>query len=377
MTWPIPKLKLIAYPKPISLRIWMPILAVVAAGSAAAVLLLWPQGRPTQTLEFWLVLIGAPLVACALTFGWKLDSWENHQTHAEESELEQQQIMERWRGWCRRQLHIAGAKALLPVAEGITAFADPGASFLVNKERAVGFAWSKGRSAAVRRNRVLHLIAREFASALRSRREMPVTLMLDDALIEQEQDWATDLQRMFRRVLPDVVFHVETRPAVDGVRWLMRQVDLAHPVPQLVIAAQLWPDDDEERAFSEGAAAFLLDPDAAQAARIFRPSITTRDNLKAAFAQIMHMQILPGRLVQIWSTGSEDESAAINSAIPADSEASVSQCLIDGVTGNPGSASGWIALAIALEAAQGAGPQLVVWREPASEPVYLCTVEPA
>jgi hypothetical protein len=76
MTWPIPIFSKIEYPKPISLRVWLPALVAIASGGATAVVLLWPHGKPTNTYEFWITLFGAPLVACALLFGIRLNEWD-------------------------------------------------------------------------------------------------------------------------------------------------------------------------------------------------------------------------------------------------------------------------------------------------------------
>jgi hypothetical protein len=82
MSWPIPVFPKIEYPKPISFRGWLPTLVAITSGAVAAVLLVWPHGKLTNTFQFWATLIGAPLAACALVFGWRYNEWEEAQTEA-------------------------------------------------------------------------------------------------------------------------------------------------------------------------------------------------------------------------------------------------------------------------------------------------------
>ncbi|WP_228939399.1 hypothetical protein [Paraburkholderia saeva] len=136
-------------------------------------------------------------------------------------------------------------------------------------------------------------------------------------------------------------------------------------------------DDEQEHEFSEGAAAFLITPGAAQAGFIFRPMTSTRDTLGIGLSQIKEYQVPPERLALAWFTRCEEgESTAIRSAVTTDPKDSTVERLLDKSLGLPGPASGWIALAIAMDAMHGAGPQLVAWREPESESLYLCTVSP-
>jgi len=377
MSWPIPKLKPVEYPKPVSLRVWMPLLIAIATGIAAAVLLLWPQGRPTGTAEFWSALIGAPLIACAVAFGLSIGRWEDAQTNAEEEELEQQRLGELWRGWSRRHVRVAEVAAFLPITESIGSLADAKFHLPTARGRVIGFDWAKGRSDVFRRIKLLERVAMRFADALSSQQEVIVTLMLDDASLQKADVWIKRAGHILRRAVPGVTFEVQARPAKGGAQWLAEQVDVIGTATQLVVAAQVWSERETDQKFSEGAAAFLIEPDARQVGAIYRPMITTPDALDAALAQMMRMQIGPNRLKQIWSTGCEDGAAAIRSALTADPKDSVTERLLDGFLGIPGPASGWIAMSVALEAMRGDGPQMVAWREAASEPLHLCMVLPA
>ncbi|SEI61164.1 hypothetical protein [Paraburkholderia diazotrophica] len=377
MPWPIPTLISVERPKPISIRVLLPTLAAIASGAIGAVLLLWPHGKPTQTIQFWSLLIGAPLAACALAFGLTLNRWEAQQTVAEESEREQQRIVKLWRDWCRRHLRVVQSEVFLPVTDEHAPFSTANSDFPMNRERAIGFPWAKERSTAFRRTRLLHLVAVRFADALKARREIAVTLMLDDLAPEQTKAWTMRVHRIFSRTVPEAVLRIETRPATGAAQWLAEQVDRGDAEPQLVVAAQLWPEDEAEHAFSEGAAAFLVEPVATQTDSVLRPMTTLPETLEAGLAQLMQMQVAPDRLTHVWSTGCDDESVAIRSALTPDPKALAEERLLDGIVGKPGPASGWIALATALAASSEAGPQLVVWREPESEPVHLCVVAAA
>ena len=355
----------------------MPTLAVIAAGAAGAALMLWPHGKPTNTLLFWATLVGAPLVACALALGFKLDHWEDEQTDAEESEKEQQRLKGMWREWTRRHLSVVDSAAFPAATDEMAKFANAKVDLPVNSGRCVTFDWVKGRATAFRRTRLLHLIARRFADALRIRGGVIVTLILDDASPTHAAVWTRQVMRIFALAAPGTTFHVEVQSAKDSVQWITRQVDTVDTATRLVIAAQLWADEDEERAFSEGAAAFLIEPGASQAGSIFRPMTSTRDTLGIGLSQIKEYQVPPERLALAWFTRCEEgESTAIRSALTQDPKDSTVERLLDKSLGLPGPASGWIALAIAMEAMRGVGPQLVAWREPASESLYLCTVSP-
>lgn len=377
MSWPIPVFTKIEYPMPISWRLWLPTLAVVAAGAAGAVLLLWPHGKSTQTFQFWGTLIGAPLVACALAFGAKLDQWEDEQTDAEESEKEQQRLAGMWCEWTRRHLCVIDTAAFPAATDEIASFARAKAELPTNNDRSVTFDWTEGRATAFRRTRLLHLIARRFADTLRLHREVVVTLMLDDASLGHDDVWTERVMRIFARLVPGTTFHVEVQSAKGSVPWITRRADTVDPATRLVIAAQLWPDGEQEHEFSEGSAAFLIAPGTSRAGLIFRPMMTTRDTLETGLAQIKDYQVPPERVALAWFTRcEEDESTAIRSALTNDPTDSTVERLLDKSLGLPGPASGWIALAIAMEAMRGAGPQLVVWREPESESLHLCTISP-
>ena len=377
MPWPIPIFTKINYPKPISLRVWLPTLVAIASGTAAAVLLLWPQGKPTNTFQFWSVLVGAPLVACALAFGIRLNDWEDEQTDAEETEKEQDRLRGMWREWSRRNMHVVDAAAFPAATNKIAKFAESKIDLPSNKERNVAFHWAKDRTAAFRRTRLLRLVAVRFAHALRKRKEVIVTVMLDDASLRQAGAWMECATHVFRRFAPGVRFRVEAQPATGGVEWITELVDRVDPAARLVIAAQLWADTKDERRFSEGAAAFLVDPGEPTAGSILRPMTCEGDTLKTGLSQIEHIQMSPDRIRQVWSTGCDkDESTAIRSALTPDAADMPTERLLDAPLGNPGPASGWIALAIAMEAMRGAGPQLVAWREPKSEALYLCAISP-
>jgi hypothetical protein len=377
MPWPIPVFSEIERPTPISLRVWLPMLAAIASGAVGAVLLLWPHGKPTNTFQFWGALVGAPLVGCALVFGLRLNRWEGEQTFAEESEKELDRLGAMWRNWTRRHLCVVDVAAFPAATDEIARFAEVNIDLPTNTDRNIAFGWAKGHAAAFRRTRLIHLVARRFGDALRTRRELVVTLMLDDTSLTQAEAWTQRVRRIFGRMLPGVMLHVEVQSATGGVRWITHLVDRIDPTTRLVIAAQLWTSEYDDQTFSEGAAAFLIDPGEAKAGSIFRPMTSTRDTLETGLAQIGQIQMSPDRLKHVWVTGCEDdESSIIPAALTPDPRDGAVDRLLDGLLGNPGPASGWVALAIAMEAMRGAGPQLVTWREPGSESLYLCTISP-
>lgn len=376
MSWPIPSFSPIEKPKPISLRVWLPTLAIIASSAVGAVLLLWPHGKPTHSLQFWGALIGAPLVACALVFGLKLDNWEDEQTDAEELEREHERLKGLWREWTRRKLCVVDVAVFPAATNEIASLVDAKVS-LKNKDRTIGFTWAQGRATALWRTRLLHLIAARFTDVLRTRQEFIVTLMLDDESLKQAEVWTNRVERILGRRAPGGTFKVEAQSATGGAQWITQLVDTVDSSTRLVIAAQFWADNGKEQKFSEGAAAFLIEPCATKTGSIFRPMTSARDPLENGLTQIKEFQTSPDGLTHVWSAGCEyADSSALRSVLKKDPKESVTEHLLDGALGNAGPASGWIALAIAMKAMRGAGPQLVAWREPASESLYLCTVSP-
>jgi hypothetical protein len=263
MSWPIPIFPKIEYPKRISLRLWFPALVAIALSAAGAVLMLWPHGKPTNTVLFWLTLCGVPVIACVLAFGVKLDHWEDDQTDAEESGKEQHRLKGLWQEWTRRNLFIVDTVAFPAATNEVVKFRESRPNLPSQTDRAVEFTRAKGRSAMFRRTRLLHLVANRFADALRNRQEVVVTLMLDTASNEDADSWTQRARYIFGRLIPSVRFRIETQLATSSVGWITDLVDRIDPAVRIVIAAQLWTDEmeEKERTFSEGAAAFLIDLD--------------------------------------------------------------------------------------------------------------------
>ncbi|KVT50307.1 hypothetical protein [Burkholderia ubonensis] len=374
MSWPIPTFGKIEQPTPISLRVWLPALLIMALGMAGAVLLLWPHGKSTHGLQFWGLLIGVPLVTCAIALGIRLDRWERKQTIAEEAEREQERIMSLWRSWSRRQVRIAASVAILPIHVPAAKLGGVDVDLPVNMGRASAFVWSKNKALELRRAKLLGQIAGALQTTLTGRKEMRVKLLLDDASTEYLRDWKAAAHEALRKIAPDCKFSVDVERAGDCASCLTQQVDLVGAAPQLIIAAQLWPDGETRHTFSEGAAALLIEPAGGQAGYVFRPMSTAANSLEAALQQLVQMQISPDRITHAWFTRCEVESGAITSALTSDSKARLIERHFDRIVGEPGPATSWIALAAALEVSHESGPHVVAWREPDDDSLYLCMV---
>ncbi|KVC64268.1 hypothetical protein WI72_07405 [Burkholderia ubonensis] len=374
MSWPIPTFRKIELPAPIALRVWLPALTAMALGMAGAVLLLWPHGKSTHGLQFWGLLIGIPLVTCVIALGVRLDRWEHEQTIAEEAQREQERIMSLWRSWSRRQVCVEASVAILPIHVPAAKLGDVDADLPVNMGRASAFDWSKNKALELRRAKLLGQIADALRTPLTSRKEMRVRLLLADASAESLRDWKAAAQDALGKIAPDCKFSVDIERAGDCASFLTQQVDLVGAAPQLIIAAQLWPDDETKQTFSEGAAALLIEPAGGRAGHVFRPMTAAANTLEAALQQLVHMQISPDRITHTWFTRCEAESGAITSALISDPKARLIERHFDHITGEPGPATSWIALATALEASHDSGPQVVAWREPDDESLHLCMV---
>ncbi|WP_241023552.1 hypothetical protein [Burkholderia sp. Ac-20365] len=375
MPWPIPTYKQIQRPKPISARTWLPALTAIALGLASSILLLWPHGKPTQGIQFWALLIGLPLVTCALAFGIRLDRWEREQTIADEAEREQARIRALWRDWCARHIRVVSALAILPIPARTATLNDANTSLPVNTGRAKSFPWTSDKTDASRRMALLSRIAADLRTSLANRQAMSIRLMLDDASLAFADAWKDAARSTFSAIMPGCNLNIEVEQATGCAQWLTEQVDIADAAPQLVIAAQIWTDGEPQHNFSESAAALLIDPAATPASGIFRPIIVGNDTLEADLSQLQEMQIAPAELTHVWFSRCDDESAAMTASLASGSN--VIERQIDNIVGIPGPATSWVALATALEAAQGTGVHLVAWRESGDDRLNLCMIAPS
>ncbi|MXN80085.1 hypothetical protein GR157_35900 [Burkholderia sp. 4701] len=374
MSWPIPTLTSVSYPKPPDLRVWVPGLLALAVGAAGAVLLLWPHGKSTHGLQFWGLLIGAPLVTCVIALGIRLDRWEREQTVAEEVEREQERIMSLWRSWSRRHVCVTASVAILPILVPAAGMGEADADLPVNRGRASAFPWSKNKTLKQRREKLLDQIAEKLQATLAGRKELRVKLVVADASEESMLGWKADAEHALGKVAPGCKFKIDTEPAVDCASFLTQQVDLVGTAPHLIITAQIWPDGAAKHTFSEGAAALLIESAEEQPGRVFRPMTSTADTLDADLQQLTQMQVSPDHITHAWFTRCETESGAITAAFTSDTKARAIERPFDHIVGEPGPVTSWIALATAHEASREGKPHLVAWREPGDEVLHLCMV---
>ena len=376
MSWPIPSFKKTERPVPISLGLWLSVLVSIALASAGAVLMLWPHAKTAQGIRFWALVIGAPITACAVAFGIRLDRWEHEQTAAEEAEREQERISALWRAWSRRHLRVTASAVVLPVSVSPVQIGNATPGLPVVSGRAKGFPWTNNKPDAWRRTKLLGVIACGLQEALAEHQDLLIKVLVDRVSLASKVAWSMAVKDAFSRVAPHCRIMVEVEHATGCAELLAQQVDLFSYSPHLIIAVQFWPDNEEDPAFSEGAAALLLDAGSSPRGSLFRPLTTSRDKIESELQQFLHMQVSPEKVSRIWLTGCDDISVDIRSALTTDPKATVPERLLDGVLGIPGPATSWIALAAALEASEGSGSQLIAWREPKSEPIHLCLVTP-
>ncbi|HDR9021137.1 TPA: hypothetical protein QDB15_006480 [Burkholderia vietnamiensis] len=377
MSWPIPTLTSVSYPKPPELRVWVPGLLALAVGAAGALLLLWPHGKSTHGLQFWGLLIGAPLVSCAIALGIRLDRWEREQTAAEELEREQERIMSLWQSWCRRHVCVTASVAILPILVPAAGMREADADLPVNRGRASTFPWSKNKTLKQRREKLLNQIAEKLQVALAERKELRVKLVVADAPEESLLGWKADAEDALCRFAPACKFKIDTEPAVDCASFLTQQVDLVGTEPHLLITVQIWPDSATRHTFSEGAAALLMESADEEPGRVFRPMISTADARDADLKQLVQMQLSPDHITHAWFSRCEAESGAITAAFTTDTKVRPIERSFDHIVGEAGPATSWIALATAYEASKEGEPHLVAWREPGDEVLHLCIVRGA
>lgn len=353
-----------------------------------AVLLLWPPERPTDALAFWLLLTGAPICAFGLLFGVRLAQWEREQLIAEEGGREAARLTQLWKAWAGRHLTVHRAVAFLPIAETPGQLVAGGADLPAHVQRTIGFRWRNADNADARRETLLGLVADRFADALAGLRSVEVVLIIDHAARLQEARWTADAKRLLEAAIPGCTASVRRIDAADGIGWMEAHVDAHRKTVQLVVAAQLWADEGEH-AFSEGAAAMLVGPAAETgtlrpasqeqaAGRLLRPATWSPAGPIDDVTMMLDMQVKPSPLARIWATGlSRDASAALLMAVGTPTQDRVEAFQLDDVLGVPGPVSGWIALAIALEAGvQVQAHQLVAWQEAGGDSAHMCVVVP-
>jgi hypothetical protein len=391
MPWPVPKLLKIEHPRPISWRAWLPTLFIIASSTAGAVLLLWPHGKPTNTPAFWSLLVGVPLVVCGVVFGVVLDRWESKTVVAEEQVREQNRLVALWRSWCQRHLRASAAVAITPVAS--IKFVNADSDLPVNKDRARGLVWRGGKVESERYGKVVSDLAAGLKSALENRRELAVSLLHHDDPV-QATGFEIELKQALEDAAPATRFFIEREPVTDCNSWISRQVDEHHTVARLIVAIQMWSDDDASHTFSEGVAAILLEPDAigesgpfaggsssnvddVMPGRILRAMPSEKDKLEADVACMVEMQNVPPPK-HFWHTGCDAQlSSAIQSAIKADPKHPVVEHSFDHVIGAPGPATSWLMLATVLEAAPpDLGGHLLAVREDSNQQLHLCMIVP-
>jgi hypothetical protein len=122
MSSPTPTFPKIEYQKPIAPRIFFPILAAIVVDAVTVVLMFWPRGKSTQILPFWATLIGALLMAWALTFSPKLEEWEEEKIDVGESEKEQGRLRGIWQEWTCRLWAVIDVAAFLAVSNEVARF---------------------------------------------------------------------------------------------------------------------------------------------------------------------------------------------------------------------------------------------------------------
>jgi len=391
MPWPIPDVAAISRPQPIGIGSWLLVFVAVMGLGAGATLLLWPQGRPTNEVGFWLLLIGLPVIVFALVFGLRLTKWERGQLLAEESEQECRRLDLLWQNWARRDLSVVRAQAFLPIGPAPGELAAAGANLPVNALRSVGFPWAGEATADSRYTTLLDLIADRFADVLAELQSVEVRLVLDDVSLAQEAQWGTKTKHLLEAAAPGVSVDIQVSGSLptDCLAWMEEGFDVDVMPARLIIAAQIWPDTGE-RVFSEGAAALLLKPRTASRrdravhrciapAHLLRPMVSSSGTISADVRQLLDMQGRPGVLPRVWLSGcTQQDQAAFLTVLCSLGEDKPAVLPLDDVMGFPGPVSGWIALAIALETAgQDSEDQLVAWHTPGSDRTHLCVAVPS
>ncbi|WP_254617416.1 hypothetical protein [Burkholderia metallica] len=368
-------------PTPPRVALWLVVCACVIAGAAAYTLATWPKGVPAGTVWFWIRVLGFPVLACAIAYGFRLLYFERER---ERQDAEHEQ----WLDDCAEATRFAQEPVALLASGYLCSLGSVDvAGAMVDGVRPLESGVPAAGGEALRHT-ALRLIddaalADRYASCFRE-----LLAMIDDALdalppalpFEIRLDCPTNIkadvlrdiwqrcwaQTGHRAADVFVLAHDESVMAVDA--WLDAYGGPALEKYTLFVAAQLY---DKPHAGSAEAAVALLFGWTQTAQRNGAPirALMHRPVERSSDAVLDVLRIgvqwghaKPEQVKDVWQTGlaSADKPALLVAASELELGASNTDDLsgfhdMDLAIGHAGGAAAWLAIALAAEHAVQSG----------------------
>lgn len=377
MPWPIPTLPALPDPEPPKLRHWLFVFVVVVAIGVLLVLLLWPTSKSTRSVEFWLLLVGTPMVVFTGALGMRLAMFEHAVSRKATWEQCRVQLAHEWALWCGRSQRITKASVFLAAGAHADQWLEDRDGLPVNSDRAVPLDFSPANTVEQWVTCLLGLVAERFVDEINGATG-PLTLqvLLDEQTAIALRSLKLDMAGIFGRLVDepsiDRVRRVDVLPTA-GFETLDRWMDRNLEAPLLLIAAQR-AIEDASTSYSEGAVALFFGPQGKRNATaefgvdVYRPMQSNASALADDLIQVRGTQCVPAAQVDFWHTGLDGNAqgtvlAAGRSFADGDA-ARTHEALVhkfDEVAGRPGPLSSWISLGLAVQASTRRNrPQIVI-----------------
>lgn len=377
-------------PTPPSRIVWLTLLILFLAVGIAWTLLTWPNGKPTDTLWFWMRLLGYPTLAWGALFGLRLHFYEEECNHLAAREEVRQADREEAIAFGAEPLAVLGSTYLCAMASN-------GVAERISHEESVLQARVPGpRVPAIRHTRLelvddgggtdrYRLAFQGLLKAMEgpmrtlpSRVPFEVRLQLPNGIdpLVILATWNACWDECGLRAAEAALV-----PATEGLMMLDAWLDeFGGPALErftLFVAAQLY--DTPPADSGEAAAALLLGwaplaerRDLMPLALLHRPVESEADAFADAMARVaLYGRAPPEELDHLWQTGlsKAEKTTLLKSATDVRLGAAQADGLpgvhdIDLALGNPGVAGSWLAAALAIEHAQQTNkPQLIACNE--------------
>ncbi|WP_250516514.1 hypothetical protein [Caballeronia sp. INDeC2] len=387
-------------PRPANPFVWLGLLLVIMVAGVVITLVTWPKGEPTGTLEFWVSLLARPALVWGIALGLRLVYFDQESERLDA-------VNEVLRGERNKALQYASEPLAAIACAYLTGAGDSGlvANILQGASVLEARTSLDGREGI--RHSALDLVSDEenpcryrvcfgrlIASMERTVRGLPLDVPFGVRLqlpadVDREtlrQTWQTCWdEKSMRRCEAKLVPNEQGIMALD--EWLDHCGGPVLEKVLLFVAVQL--HDVPPKNSAEAASAVLVGwpqllsrREIAYLGVLHRPVQGQRDDLKSCVSTALQWgRTTAAEVGDLWQAGLEkDDKGAVNQTM-SDLKAGVSSGSdlggvhdIDLALGQPGYASGWLALALSLEhATKTEKPQLAAWREGA---LHFAVVQP-
>jgi hypothetical protein len=376
-------------PNPPNVIVWLVLLLVFMVAGVTITLLTWPKGESTNTVEFWLRLLGVPPLAWTIALGFRLlyRDQEDDRLDAEEEVLRENR---------EQALEFASEPLAVTALAYLSAAGNKDVATDIVKLKSVVEAQDSLDGQAAIRHSALELISSDtnpcryrvaFKRLIASIKQAVEALPLDVPFGVRLQLPAGEDQETLQQTWQTCWDEAITRPAYSVLvtpeqgamaldEWLDEQGGQTLEKFLLFVAVQL--HDAPPPNSGEAAVALLIGwPPLASRRRIecigslHRPVQAADTDINVPLSTALEWGRTEHDAVNdLWQTGLDksDKAAVLNSSSTLELGMSKAEDLsglhdLDIALGRTGCASAWLALALSLEhAVQTRRPQLVAWR---------------